>query len=251
MFRPCIDLHEGKVKQIVGGSLKDSGKGIIENFVSDKTPAYYAELFAKDKLKGGHVIMLGKGNEAAALEAIRTYPEALQVGGGINPDNAEMYLKNGASHVIVTSYIFSQGRLDMNKLEKLVNAVGKEKLVIDISCRKKQEDYYVVTDRWQTFTDFKVTPENIRLLESYCDELLVHGVDVEGKQQGIDTELIELLAENASIPTTYAGGIRSLEDIKTINKIGKGKINYTVGSALTIFGGKLSYELVVENQEVV
>lgn len=251
MFRPCIDLHDGKVKQIVGGSLRDTGEGIVENFVSDKDPAYYAELFAKDGLKGGHVIMLGKGNEGAALEAIAAYPNALQVGGGINPENAELYLSKGASHVIVTSYIFSEGKLDLNKLDKLVKAVSKDKLVIDISCRKKQEDYYVVTDRWQTFTDFKVTPENIKLLESYCDELLVHGVDVEGKQQGIDIELIELLADNTSIPTTYAGGIRSLEDIKTINQIGKGRINYTVGSALTIFGGKLSYEMVVANQEVV
>lgn len=248
MFRPCIDLHNGKVKQIVGGTLSDSGKGIVENFVSDKGAAYYAKRFKEDGLQGGHVIMLGSGNEEAAIEALTTYPKGLQVGGGIHPDNAAFYIEKGASHVIVTSYIFHDGKLDFNRLNKMIGIVSKEKLVLDLSCRLKEGKYYVVTDRWQTFTDFEVNESNIKRLESYCDEFLIHGVDVEGKQQGIDLQLVENISNWATIPVTYAGGIRSMEDIKTINKVGQGKMHYTVGSALDIFGGQLSYEEVVKNQ---
>lgn len=250
MFRPCIDLHNGKVKQIVGGTLSDSGKGIVENFVSDKGAAYYAKRFKEDGLTGGHVIMLGSGNEEAAIEALTTYSKGLQVGGGIDPDNAAFYIEKGASHVIVTSYIFHDGKLDFNRLNKMLGVVSKEKLVLDLSCRLKEGKYYVVTDRWQTFTDFEVNESNIKLLESYCDEFLIHGVDVEGKQQGIDLQLVENISNWATIPVTYAGGIRSMEDIKTINKVGQGKVHYTVGSALDIFGGQLSYEEVVKNQSI-
>lgn len=248
MFRPCIDLHNGRVKQIVGGTLSDSGQGIVENFVSDKEARYYAKLFKQDGLKGGHVIMLGKGNEEVAVEALSAYPKGLQIGGGINPNNAAFYIDKGASHVIVTSYIFFNGQLDFKRLEEMVAVVSKEKLVIDLSCRIKDGKYYVVTDRWQTFTDYEVNQKNIKILENYCDEFLIHGVDVEGKQQGIDLKLVENISKWATIPVTYAGGIRSLDDIKVINNVGRCKVHYTVGSALDLFGGKLSYKEIVNNQ---
>jgi len=245
MFRPCIDLHKGKVKQIVGGTLSDSEEKLIENYVSEKPPKYYANLFKKHGLKGGHVIMLGPGNEEAAIEALNEYPKGLQVGGGINPDNAKFYIEQGASHVIVTSYVFNNGKIDFDKLEKLLNSIPKENLVLDLSCRKKGDSYFVVTDRWQKFTDFKLNEKNLELLSKYCDEFLVHGVDVEGKKQGIELELVEKLAKWSKIPVTYAGGIRTFEDINMINKIGKGLIHYTVGSALDLFGGNLNYEEIV------
>lgn len=246
MFRPCIDLHDGKVKQIVGGSLTDSEDGLIENFISDKGAGYYAGLFKRDQLKGGHIIMLGQGNEEAALEALRTFPLGMQIGGGIHPGNGRFYLENGASHVIVTSYIFERGQIDHKRLEEIVNAVKKERLVLDLSCRKKDGSYFVVTDRWQHFTNFEINKKNLELLEDYCDEFLVHGVDVEGKKQGVETELLKILNENTKIPVTYAGGIHSFEDISLIQQIGGGRIHFTVGSSLDIFGGSLSYKEVIE-----
>lgn len=242
MFRPCIDIHSGKVKQIVGGTLKDSGEGIVENFVSTKSPAFYANLFKEANLKGGHVIMLGTGNQEVALEALNAYPNGLQIGGGINPSNAKFYLDSGASHVIITSYVFKDGKINFDNLKEIVNIVSKNKLVIDLSCRKKDNKYYVVTDRWQKFTDFEVNKENLELLSEYCDEFLIHGVDVEGKQQGIDKKLVELIAKFSPIPSTYAGGIKSFEDIELINSISNNRVNYTVGSALDIFGGDMKFE---------
>ena len=240
-FRPCIYLHEGKVKQIVGSTLDDREKP-TENFVSEKPPEYYARLFQKDGLYGGHIIMLGKGNEEAAFRALAAFPGGLQIGGGITPDNALFYLSKGASHVIVTSYIFRDGRLDFERLKEMVDLVGKDRLVLDLSCRKKEGRYYVVTDRWQRFTDFELSEQNIRLLEEYCSEFLVHGVDVEGKKLGFDKDLTLLLARCARIPVTYAGGISGLLDLEEFAQAGKGKINATIGSALDIFGGPMSYE---------
>lgn len=248
MFRPCIDIHEGKVKQIVGASLIDSGSDTIENFISKHRPAHYAKMFKEDRLKGGHVIMLGKGNEEAALEALTAYPNGLQIGGGISDLNARFYLYNGASHVIVTSFIFKAGELDWDNLKKLVDLIGKEHIVIDLSCRKKGDDYYVVTDRWQKFTNYKVDQENLIELSAYCDEFLIHGVDVEGMKQGIEEELVKNISEWATIPTTYAGGIKSIQDIIKINELGKGNVHFTVGSALDIFGGQMSYDEVVSKQ---
>lgn len=244
-FRPCIDLHEGRVKQIVGSTL-DHNEKPVENFVSNKSAGFYAELFKKDRLTGGHVIMLGKGNEEAAVQALQAFPGGLQAGGGIHVDNALFYLEKGASHVIVTSYLFHHGALDENRLKKLVQTTGKDRLVIDLSCRKKEGRYYVVTDRWQQFTDFELTRQNIAFLEDYCDEFLVHGVDVEGKKLGIDHELTALLAECATIPVTYAGGVSGFDDLEEIRRTGKGKINVTIGSALDLFGGSMSYEKTVK-----
>jgi phosphoribosylformimino-5-aminoimidazole carboxamide ribotide isomerase len=251
-FRPCIDLHNGQVKQIVGSTLNDDSesKSLNTNFETDRPAADYAKMYEKDNLLGGHVIMLGPGNQEAAKSALQAYPKGLQVGGGINDTNALEWLEAGASHVIVTSHVFSNGQIHMGRLQKLVEICGKERLVLDLSCRRKPDapgdnDYYVVTNRWQSFTDYKVTPESLKELAGYCDEFLVHGVDVEGKQCGILEDLVELLGEHSQIPVTYAGGVRSLEDMELVKKVGKGKVDATIGSALDSFGGALKYDDVV------
>ncbi len=243
-FRPCIDLHNGKVKQIVGGTLVD-GQEPETNFVSEQSPAWFAELYKSDGLTGGHVIKLGSGNDAAAREALGVWPGGLQVGGGITADNAAEWLEADAAQVIVTSYIFQKGRIDEQRLGRLVSATGRERLVLDLSCRKKDGQYFVVSDRWQTFTDTVVDAESLAELSANCCEFLVHGVDVEGQQQGMDEELIELLAKHSPIPCVYAGGVRSFEDLERLNRAGSGKIDVTVGSALDLFGGTLPYKDVV------
>ena len=244
-FRPCIDLHDGKVKQIVGSTLGHENVAVVENFTSQYDSSYYAKMFANDPLTGGHVNMLGHGNERAALAALQAYPGGLQVGGGITAENAKQYIDAGASHVIVTSYIFHDGLLDMERLKKLVHTVGKENLVIDLSCRKRDDKWFVVTDKWTKFSDFEVNAESIRMIEQYCDELLIHAVDVEGKRSGMQEELVRDLAQWTTIPTTYAGGVRSLEDLRKFERLGHSKLHVTIGSALDIFGGDLRYEDVV------
>lgn len=246
-FRPCIDLHQGKVKQIVGETLNSDTRKVVENFVSDLSPAHYAAMFREDRLTGGHVIMLGGGNEEAAASALREYPEGLQIGGGITAENAHTYLEYGASHVIVTSYIFRDGRLDEERLRRIVSEVGKDRLVIDLSCKEKDGRWYVVTNQWKTFSDFELQPSSIQYLEQYCDEFLVHAVDVEGKRTGVQEELASRLANWTSIPTTYAGGARSLSDLERFAELTDNKLDITIGSALDIFGGDLSYAKVVEH----
>jgi phosphoribosylformimino-5-aminoimidazole carboxamide ribotide isomerase len=246
-FRPCIDLHNGKVKQIVGGSLTDSGA--VENFISDRNAAYYAEMYKNDGLSGGHIIMLGPGNEDEALNALKAYPGGMQIGGGITPDNALKFLEAGASHVIVTSYVFKNGIFDIENLKKIIKRAGKERLVIDLSCRIKNDTYYVVTERWQNFTDFEITRFNIEMLEEYCAEFLIHAVDVEGKQEGVDSRLVGLLGDYVSIPATYAGGVKDCGDIGIVFKSGQGKIDLTIGSALDIFGGSIPYNEVIKRKE--
>ena len=236
-FRPCIDLHDGRVKQIVGSSLSDSGAGLKTNFETDRSPAWFAELYKKDGIKGGHVIMLGKGNVEAAKAALAAYPGGLQVGGGITADNAQEYLKAGASHVIVTSWIFPDGKLDRERLERLSKTVGKEHLVLDLSCKRVNKGWKIATNRWQTLIDIEITAETLADLSRYCDEFLIHAADVEGKQQGMDDELITFLAKHSPIPCTYAGGARTLADLERCKQISNGKIDLTIGSALDLFGG--------------
>jgi phosphoribosylformimino-5-aminoimidazole carboxamide ribotide isomerase len=243
-FRPCIDLHNGKVKQIVGGSLND-GQEPETNFVSDRSPAWYAELYRGDGLTGGHVIKLGPGNEDAAREALAAWPGGLQIGGGITAENAAAWIEAGAAQVIVTSYVFQNNQLDSVRLDRLIEAVGKDRLVLDLSCRKKDGEYHVVMDRWQTFTNTVINQYSLDVLSTFCCEFLIHGVDVEGKQQGMDEELVKLLAEHSSIPCVYAGGVRSFEDLEQLNRIGSGKIDVTIGSSLDLFGGSLPYKDVV------
>ncbi len=237
MFRPCIDLHEGKVKQIVGGSLTDSGAGLRTNFVSDHSAAWFAELYKKDGLRGGHVIMLGPGNEEPARAALAAYPCGLHIGGGVNLDNAQRWLDAGASHVIVTSWVFRDGNLDWDRLNALVDAIGQKRLVLDLSCRRKGDQYWVVTDRWQKFTEMTITQHTLDRLSKRCDEFLIHAADVEGLCGGVDLELVEMLGKWSPIPTTYAGGARSLIDLEEVTRIGGGRIDLTIGSALDIFGG--------------
>ena len=237
MFRPCIDLHEGQVKQIVGGTLGDDPSRLRTNFVSARSSAWYAELYRRDGLQGGHVIMLGPGNEDAARAALRAFPGGLHVGGGIHLDNARGYLEAGASHVIVTSWVFRDGRLDGERLRALVAAIGREHLVLDLSCRRRGADYVVVTDRWQKFTELTVSRATLETLAAHCAEFLIHAVDVEGLCRGVDAELVEKLGEWTPVPTTYAGGASSLRDLEEVTRLGRGKIDLTIGSALDLFGG--------------
>ena len=252
-FRPCIDIHNGAVKQIVGGSLKDEGNQAKENFVAEQDAAYFAEFYKKDKIRGGHIILLNpsdssyyKETKRQALLALRTYPGGMQVGGGIHAENAKEFIEAGASHVIVTSYVFKDGKVNYNNLEKILAAVGKEHLVLDLSCRKKDGDYYIVTDRWQKFTEEKITPELLDKLKEYADEFLVHAVDVEGKASGIEVPLAEMLGDWGRIPITYAGGVGSFEDLKQLKEYGKGRLNVTIGSALDLFGGRMAYKEVLQ-----
>ena len=248
-FRPCIDLHQGRVKQIVGSTLTDDpSQGPATNFESSKPSGEFAAMYRDDKLGGGHVIMLGPGNEEAAKAALQAYPGGLQVGGGINPSNAASYLDAGASHVIVTSYVFRDGQLDRERLAEMVGVVGQKRLVLDLSCRRREPDgpFYVVTDRWQKFTTLALSAETLAELATHCDEFLVHAVDVEGKQSGVEADLVKALAAWSPIPVTYAGGARSLDDLELVSRIGGGKVDLAIGSALDIFGGKLKYTDVVE-----
>lgn len=256
-FRPCIDIHNGAVKQIVGGSLKDEGNHAVTNFTSKYHADFYAEKYKRDGLQGGHIILLNartseyyEATKAQAMLALRTYPGGLQVGGGITAENAAEYIKAGASHVIVTSYVFQKGEVQWNHIKRLVEAVGKEHIVLDLSCRKKDGAYYIVTDRWQTFTDVKIEEDILEEFSKYCDEFLVHGVDVEGKSSGVEIELVKMLAKWDGIPITYAGGIGSMEDLNVFREVSEGKLDFTIGSALDLFGGKILYSDLVNMAKV-
>ncbi|MBR5338437.1 MAG: phosphoribosylformimino-5-aminoimidazole carboxamide ribotide isomerase [Lachnospiraceae bacterium] len=250
-FRPCIDIHDGKVKQIIGSSLRE-GKSVKENFVSEKDAAYFAELYKEHGLTGGHIIILNKrgtdeysASREQALGALAAFPGGMQIGGGITDENAAEFLDGGASHVIVTSYVFKDGKINYRNLDRLVRAVGKEKLVLDLSCMKLEGRYVIVTDRWQNFTDVEVNGATLDALSKYCDEFLVHATHVEGKKAGIDEELANLLGNWDGIPVTYAGGIHSPEDIEQLRRAGGGRLDYTVGSALNLFGGTLDFNRLI------
>lgn len=239
-FRPCIDLRAGRVVQIVGGSLTDDGAQTVTNYVSDRAAADFAVLYRRDRLRGGHVIMLGPGSEDAARSALSAYLDGLQIGGGINLQNAWPWLEAGATHLIVTSFLFENGALSPKRLQAMTKAVGKDRLVIDVSCcRGRDGHYHVATNRWQTVTATRLDLSLIRQLEPFCAEFLVHAADVEGKCEGIDEELVGLLGEWVTLPTTYAGGARRLEDIARVEQLSGGKVDLTIGSALDIFGGSL------------
>lgn len=241
-FRPCIDLHEGKVKQIVGGSLQEDGQGLQTNFESDQPAQYYAEQYCRDALRGGHVIQLGPNNEGPAREALSAYPQGLQVGGGIHAENAAEWLEAGASHVIVTSWLFDgDGHFLPERLEALVRAVGAQHLVIDLSCRVTDEGWVVAMHRWQTLTDLCIEPATLQQLAGQCAEFLVHAADVEGKCGGIDAALVRFLGAHAPLPVTYAGGAQSFADLQRVDSLSAGKVDLTIGSALDLFGGSVRY----------
>lgn len=247
-FRPCIDLHQGKVKQIVGGSLNDGGDGPTENFIADNPPEWFAAKFCDDQVVGGHVIKLGPGNDEAAKEALGAWPGGLQIGGGIIPNNAAKWLDAGASHVIVTSALFDQrGRFQKDMLDQLVKLIGKDKLVIDLSCRRKNDGWVVAMNRWQTLTELELSHDTLDQLAPHCDEYLIHAADIEGLCRGIDEELVELLGNWGKIPVTYAGGATRMEELEAIHRWSEGRVDVTVGSALDLFGGdSLSYSQLVE-----
>lgn len=235
LFRPCIDLHQGQVKQIVGGSLNDQGADT--NYVSPHDAAYYGALYKQHQLTGGHVIALGPGNKEQALKALAAWPQGLQFGGGVNADNAAEFLEAGASHLIVTSYLFEGGQFSWQRLEQVKRETGAERLVLDLSCRRTDNGWHIATDRWQTVTELAVNTDTLAELSSHCAEFLIHAADVEGLQGGIDQELVKLLGESCPIPVTYAGGARSLEDLRLVQELSSGKVDLTIGSALDIFGG--------------
>lgn len=252
-FRPCIDIHNGRVKQIVGGSLLDEGNYAQDNFVSEKDGDFYARLYRDAGLKGGHIILLNpvgsqyyEEDVKQACMALAAYPGGLQIGGGMTAENAAFFLEKGASHIIVTSYVFKDGRINYENLEKIVATIGKEHLVLDLSCRKKEEDYYIVTNRWQKFTNVKLNEKVLSELAGYCDEFLIHAVDVEGKAGGIEEDIAAMLGKWSRVPVTYAGGVSSFEDLRKLKKLGKNKVDVTIGSALDLFGGQMSFKKVLE-----
>jgi len=254
-LRPCIDIHNGKVKQIVGGTLSDEGDYAKENFVSEKDAAYFASLFKRDGLAGGHVILLNsktspyyEATRAEAFSALRAYPGGLMAGGGITDETAAEYLAAGASHVIVTSFVFKNGRIDREALKRLKEAVGREHLALDLSCKKKPAGgpYYIMTDRWQVYTETPLTADLLEELSGECDEFLIHGIDAEGKSAGPSDELIALLDSIRGFPITYAGGISGFSDLDRIRSMTGGSMDVTIGSALSIYGGRLDYRAVVD-----
>ena len=278
-IRPCIDIHNGKVKQIVGGSLRDeSGKESVlkesvlkerlsgentlrENFVSQKDADVYAAIYRRAMLPGGHIILLNSVKEKEAYEAdlrqaflaLKEYPDGMQAGGGITPETADRFLEAGASHVIVTSYVFRDGELDRDHLDEMVRAVGKKHLVLDLSCRKQENgSYVVVTDRWQKLTRLVISEETMDFLAGFCDEFLIHAADVEGKRAGVEEELAELLGgwqKKSRFPVTYAGGVHALEDLSKLAASSGGRMDVTVGSALDLFGGNLKLQELKEMAE--
>ena len=252
-FRPCIDIHNGNVKQIIGSSLSDDNDFAQENFISKRDAKFYSKLYKSDNLKGGHIILLNSTTSPFYAEdiiqaenALLAYPQGMQIGGGINDENATFFLEKGASHVIVTSFVFRNAEISFKNLNKLISNIGKEKLVLDLSCRKRGNDYFIVTDRWQNFTELKVNLDTVNELSNYCDEFLVHAVDVEGKSAGIDEKLVKILSEHKKNPVTYAGGVSDFDDLKKLKAIGNDKIDVTIGSSLDLFGGKMEYNRVVE-----
>ena len=242
MFRPCIDLHQGQVKQIVGGTMQADGTAQT-NYASDRPSSWFADLYRRDELFGGHIVMLGPGNERAAREALAAFPGGMQLGGGITSDNAASYLDAGASHVIVTSWLFERTHFLPERLKLLATKIGRSRLVVDLSCRRQPDGYRVASDRWRTLTDLRLTSRTLESIGQFCSEFLIHAVDVEGRRQGVDLELVRQLPELCPLPVTYAGGARSLEDLRLVHREGRGKVNLTIGSALDIFGGTgLSYD---------
>ncbi len=255
-FRPCIDIHNGSVKQIVGGSLRDEGDSARENFVSVQDAAFFSKLYREYGLAGGHIILLNPASSAyyeetkrQALSALTAYPGGLQAGGGITPENAADFLKAGASHVIVTSYVFSEGQIQYDKLHALLREVGRERLVLDLSVRRREGRYYIVTDRWQKYTSVQLNVQTLDELSRYCDEFLIHAVDVEGKSEGIEEPVVKLLGEWGKIPVTYAGGVHSFADLDLLKRLGHGRVDVTIGSALDLFGGRMAFQDVLAYME--
>ena len=240
-FKPCIDLHHGKVKQIIGSTL--NSKEIKVNFTSNQNSSYFAQLYRKYQLSGAHIIMLGPNNEEACLQALKTWPGHLQVGGGITLANGEKWLKAGAQKLIFTSYLFPDKTLDLSRLQSLKKNYGRNKIVIDLSCSKTLADkgYYVFKNKWKEQTTFKLELASLQSIIPYTEEILIHAISVEGKNQGMDQDLVyqlKKLHEQTNLNLVYAGGIHHQEELDEFVKISESKIDFTIGSALDIFGGR-------------
>ena len=242
-FRPCIDLHQGKVKQIVGSTFESSNHK--ENFISRYDSDYYARIYQSDQLKGAHIIQLGEGNEESSKKAVEAFPNGFQIGGGININNASYWINLGVSHIIVTSFLFQNGNIIWDNLYKLIESIGSNHIVVDLSCSRDKNDYYIMTDRWQIRSKIKLSESLFHKLSPYVDEFLIHAIDIEGKKSGIDKRLVDQLSLIKDVIITYAGGIDSYNDIEYIDKKSNSKLDYTVGSSLDIFGGHLSYKRIV------
>lgn len=259
-FRGCIDIHAGQVKQIVGGTLTkddlplETKDSTTENFVLTKPSLFYADLYRQHGVEGCHVIKLGSNpaNDEAARLACATWPNHLQVGGGINDTNALQWLDEyKASQVIVTSWLFSSADgktiLDWAKLQKISNLVGKDRLVVDLSCREVKTasgtKWVVAINKWQTLTDSELSEEFLAQVAQYCSEFLIHAADVEGLCNGIDEKLVEQLGKwcpsGFAGRIVYAGGAKLVDDLALVKRLSDGKVDLTYGSALDIFGGKL------------
>jgi phosphoribosylformimino-5-aminoimidazole carboxamide ribotide isomerase len=244
-FRPCIDIHDGAVKQIVGGSLND--KSAIENFVSDRGAKYFANLYKEYNLPGGHIIILNKSGTdeyekslAQAKEALAVFPGGMQIGGGVNDKNAASFLEMGASAVIVTSFIFTDGQINKERL-RIISERAKGKLVLDLSVRAKGGEYFITTDRWKTVTDVKLNFETMDYLAGFSSEFLVHAADAEGLREGADGRVLSVLSDFAKkrdFPITYAGGIK---DTHEAERIARNNLCFTIGTSLDIFGGNIPF----------
>ncbi|KAG6919434.1 hypothetical protein DXG01_006317 [Tephrocybe rancida] len=246
VFRPCIDLHDGQVKQIVGGTLSDASPETLKtNFVASQSPGDFARLYRDNKLEGGHVIKLGPRNDAAAREALQAWPGGLQIGGGINDQNAQEWIDAGAGKVIVTSYLFPDAKFSLERLKRVSSVVGKDKLVVDVSCRRRGDKWLVAMNKWQDITDTEVSEDSLQMLSEYCSEFLIHAADVEGLCQGIDEELVERLGQWVRIPTTYAGGAKDIGDLDLVQRLSGGRVDLTYGRPTTTkMPGKVkAYEL--------
>ena len=252
-FRPCIDIHNGKVKQIVGGSLQDQGDQAQENYVAEQDAPFFARLYQSRGIRGGHIILLNpatspyyEATRQQAIEALKAYPGGMQIGG--RDPGGQCRELSGCRCQSCDRYFLciKNGVINWENLEKLERAVGREHLVLDLSCRKKDGQYYIVTDRWQKFTQVPVSEQTIEEFSSHCDEFLVHAVDVEGKASGIEVELVKLLAKNHQLPVTYAGGVGSFQDLETLRMAGENRVDVTVGSALDLFGGSMKWEDVLD-----
>lgn len=254
----CIDIHDGQVKQIVGSTLTTNDQTLSTNYVSPHSPTYYAELYRKNGVLGTHVIKLGstETNDRAAEEALAAWPGKLQVGGGVNLGNCKEWIEKGADKVIVTSWLFPEGQLSWDRLKQISDMVGKERLVVDVSCKRVIDEnegrveWVVAMNKWQTLTTTVLSQQLFTELREYCTEFLVHAADVEGLCQGIDEELVAQLGEWCrgwdDISVVYAGGARSFQDLELVEKLSHGKVDLTYGSSLDIFGGSVKFQDLVE-----
>lgn len=183
------------------------------------------------------MIKLGDGNDAAARAALQAWPGGLQLGGSINALNAAEWLEAGAEKLIVTSWLFPNCTFSIERLAEISSLIGRDRLVVDLSCRCTGDGWTVAINKWQTLTDMQLNGESLHRVARFCSEFLIHAADVEGLCCGIDERLVKMLALWSPLPCTYAGGGRRIEDLDLVDRLSNGRVDVTFGSALDIFGG--------------